>query len=144
MDAWAIWLIVAISLMVAEFIVPGGIVIFLGLSAMIVSGLVYLEWIISLTHALITWFIVSIIFMFFVRSLFMKYFEGDSLVQEVDEDIQLIGKEVEVIEDVSPDIQGRIRMRDTTWVATSEEIINQGELAIVKSIDGSILIIKSK
>lgn len=144
MEAWVIWLTVAISLMVAELIVPGGIVIFLGLSAMIVSGLLYSEWIISLTHALIAWFIVSIIFMFFVRSLFMKYFEGDSLVQEVDEDIQLIGKEVEVIEDVSPDMQGRIRMRDTTWVATSEETINQGELAIIQSIDGSTLIIKSK
>ena len=69
--------------------------------------------------------IVSIIFMFFVRSLFMKYFQG-LLVQEVDEDIQLIGKEVEVIEDVSPELQGRIRMRDTTSAVTSEETINQG------------------
>ena len=48
MEAWALWLTVAISLMVAELVVPGGIVIFLGLSAMIVSGLVYFEWIISL------------------------------------------------------------------------------------------------
>ena len=131
-------------MMVAELIIPGGIIVFLGISAMVVSGAIYMGWITSVTYALITWFITSIIFMLFLRSLFMKYFEGDSEIQDVEENSDIPGKLVEVIEEITPDKPGRVRMRDSTWVAKAEEHFKIGDSAIVISINENILTIKSK
>ena len=131
-------------MMIAEVIVPGGIVVFLGISAMVVSGAIYMGWITSVTYALITWFITSIIFMLFLRSLFMKYFEGDSEIQDVEENSGIPGKVVEVIEEITPDKLGRVRMRDSTWVAKAEEHFKIGDKAIAVSLKENILIIKSK
>ena len=142
MQPWLIWMSVGLFLMLSELLVPGGIVVFLGVSAMIVSGAVYLGWITSVTNALITWFIISIIFMFTLRSLFMKYFEGDSEIQEVDEKNEIIGKEVTVIEEISLTQAGRVRMRDTTWEATSDRHFLPGDLGVVESIEGNVLKIK--
>ena len=142
MQSWLIWMSVGLFLMLSELLVPGGIVVFLGVSAMIVSGAIYLGWITSVTNALITWFIISIIFMFTLRSLFMKYFEGDSEIQEVDEKSEIIGKEVTVIEEISLTQAGRVRMRETTWVATSDRHFVPGDLGVVESIEGNILKIK--
>ena len=143
MQPWLIWMSLGIALMVAELIVPGGIVVFLGISAMVVSLAIYVGWISSITYALLTWFITSIIFMLFLRSLFMKYFEGDSQVHNVDDNSGIPGKVVEVIEDIAPDKSGRVRMRDSTWVAKSEENFKIGDKAIVVSIEENILTIKS-
>ena len=142
MQSWLIWMGVGLFLMLSELLIPGGIVVFLGVSAMIVSGAVYLGWITTATNALIAWFIISIVFMFTLRSLFMKYFEGDSEVQEVDEKSELIGKEVTVIEEISLTQAGRVRMRETTWTATSDHHFSPGDLGVVESIEGNILKIK--
>ena len=144
MQPWLIWMSLGLVLMILELIVPGGIVVFLGFSAMIVSGAIYIGLIDSLTTALITWFITSIIFMFFLRSFFMKYFEGDSEVQQVEENAEMIGKEVHVIEEISPDSPGRVRMRDTTWNAKSKDTLEEGSIGVVESIEESILIITKK
>ena len=144
MQPWLIWMIFGLTMMVAELVIPGGIIVFLGISAMVVSGAIYMGWITSVTYALITWFITSIIFMLFLRSLFMKYFEGDSEIQDVEENSDIPGKTVEVIEEITPDKPGRVRMRGSTWVANSEEHFKIGDTALVVTIKENILFIKSK
>ena len=143
MQPWLIWMSLGIALMVAELLVPGGIVVFLGISAMVVSMAIYVGWISSVTYALLTWFITSIVFMLFLRSLFMKYFEGDSQIHDVDDNAGISGKIVEVIEEITPEQSGRVRMRDSTWVAKSEENFKIGDKAIIVSIEENILTIKS-
>ena len=73
MQPWLIWMIMGLTLMIGTNS-PRRYCHFLGFSSMLVSGAIYLNWINSLTSALLTWFITSIIFMFFLRSFFMKYF----------------------------------------------------------------------
>lgn len=143
MEPWSIWAIAGAIMIVLEFIIPGGIIVFLGVSAGIVGGAIYLGLITSIFSAFLAWFIVSIFSILVLRSFFMKYFEGDSKVQNVDEDAALVGMLVEVVEQVLPHKEGRVRFRDTTWGARSDEKLEIGAKAAITGRDGNHLIIKS-
>lgn len=136
------WLIAGSVLIFLELIVPGGIVAFLGLSALVVGGLLFYGVLESLFAALITWFIISIVFIFGLRSFFMQYYSGDAKVDNVDEDADLVGAVVEVVEIIHPYKEGRVRFRDTTWVARSEEEIAVGTRARILKREGSTLVVQ--
>lgn len=142
MEPWLIWLCVGGVLILLEFVVPGGIIVFIGIAAAIVGAGIYFEIINSLFEALITFFTSSIFLMLFLRSLFIKYFEGDSVIQNTNEDIDLVGSLVEAVEDVHPYKEGRVRFRDSTWRARSDEEIMSGAKATISGRDGNVLIIK--
>ena len=63
MEAWLIWSIVGAVMILLEFVVPGGIIVFLGISALLVGAGIYLEWITTIPEAFITWFMSSIFLM---------------------------------------------------------------------------------
>ena len=142
MEPWLVWLIVGAVMILLEFVVPGGIIVFIGMAAAIVGAGLYFEIINTLFEALITFFTSSIFMMLFLRSIFIKYFEGDSVIQNTNEDIDLVGSVVEAVEDVHPYKEGRVRFRDSTWSARSDEEIKSGSKATVSGRDGNILIIK--
>lgn len=143
MDLWMGWLIVGIVLILSEFVIPGGIVVFLGLSALVVSLGFYFQLITNHLNGFLTWFIVSIFLMLFLRSLFIRYFEGDSSIQNVDEDSEILGSIVLVVEDIFPYKDGRVKFRDSTWSARSEDEIKSGDKALIENRDGNYLIVKS-
>ncbi|MCB0419973.1 MAG: NfeD family protein [Bdellovibrionales bacterium] len=143
MEAYIIWMSLGIVLILLEFFVPGGIVVFLGVAATLVGAGIYLNIIETLSDALITWFISSLILMLFLRSLFMKFFEGDSSIVDVDEDHELMGSVVVIVETIHPYKEGRVKFRDTTWKARSDEQLEIGASAIISGRDGNTLVIKS-
>lgn len=143
MDTWLIWMVSGLVLMVLELVVPGGIIVFLGMAAAVVGGAIYFELITSVVHAFISWFIISLIFMVVLRSVFIKFFEGDSIVESTDEDEEVKGKIVEVVESIYPHKEGRVKYSDSTWYARSDDEILKGEKAIIVARDGSKWIVKS-
>ncbi|MCB0377831.1 MAG: NfeD family protein [Bdellovibrionales bacterium] len=143
MEFYLYWLILGVILIVLEFIVPGAIVVFLGVAAMAVGGLLYFGIITTWFHAFIAWFIGSLFLMLFLRQLFVAYFEGDSSVENVDEDVDMQGSVVEVTEEVLPYKEGRVRFRETTWSARSDEELSVGSKARVLKRDGNTLIVQS-
>jgi len=100
MQQWMIWLVVGAVFITLEMILPGGIVIFLGMGAATVSLGIYLGWITNWVSSFLTFFISSLVYILILRSLFIQYFEGDSSVQNVDEDNDLVGAIVEVAENI--------------------------------------------
>lgn len=142
MTADKIWLIASVILIVLEFVIPGGVVVFLGLAGLLVYGLLSLGLIKGLYLSLIVWFISSIVMLLGLRSFFMKYFEGDSRVQSTNEDEDAYGQLVVVIEDVLPSLNGRINFRGSTWSAKSEEFIGKNDKAIIIGRDSNTWIIK--
>ena len=130
-------------MVILESLVPGGIIIFLGFSAIIVGGGLYMGYINDMVTAFLTWFILSIVSMLFLRSLFIKYFEGDTSLDNVDEDEDLKGGIVEVVEEILPHKEGRVRFRDSTWVALSDEEISVGKKAVISKRRGNKLEVKS-
>ena len=143
MAIWLIWIVAGTVMALLELVLPGGIIVFLGLSAMLVGALVYFGLVTTIPMAFMSWFIVSVVMILFLRSLFMKYFEGDSIVHNVDEDQNLVGAVVVISEKVRPYKDGRVKFRDTTWGARSEEEIGVGSKAQVIKREGNVLIIKS-
>lgn len=136
------WLIAGCLFILLEFIVPGAILSFLGLAALVVAGLLNFKIINSIVMALIVWFLVSLLFILILRSFVLRFMPSDSSVQNTDEDLDAIGSEVEVIESITPPQLGRIRFRDTTWGAKSDQSIKANSKAIITGRDGNNWIVK--
>jgi membrane protein implicated in regulation of membrane protease activity len=129
-----IWLIAAILLMVSEIILPGLITLFLGLGALTVAILRYTEVISGNFNSIIYWILISLIYLIFIRSLFMKFFGGETSYKSINEDAEAFGMIVKVMEPVRPDnADGRIWFQGSSWPATStkEEIPAGKEVRII-------------
>lgn len=143
MPFYMYWLLFGVISILLEFVVPGGIVVFLGVAAVVVGGLLYFGWITSWVHALIAWFLLSLFLMLFLRSVFIAYFEGDTSIGNVDEDEDLVDSVVEVIEPIFPYKDGRVRFRDSSWRARSEEELEVGKRVKIVRREGGTLIVGS-
>ena len=116
--------------MVAEIFVPGAVVIFLGLAALVVGlgrwvGLIH-GWMASFT----VWFILSLLIIIILQRLAKKLIPGEENAYPLlDEDIDAFGSIALVSKKIVPGTsKGRIRIRDSTWPATTvDEIIPKGK-----------------
>jgi len=136
-----IWAITGIVMVLAEMILPGGIIIFLGMGCLTVAAGIYFGLITNVVTAFLTFFITSLMYLLILRSLFMKYFEGDSQIHNTNEDLDNINSIVEVIEIITPYKSGRVKFRDSTWEAQSDHEINIGENAVITKRLGNIWIV---
>ncbi|NRA65919.1 MAG: NfeD family protein [Pseudobacteriovorax sp.] len=126
------WLYLAIILILAEFLVPGAVLIFIGLAAGIVGVLVYLGWIDGLIASATTFFMISLVFVLGLRSVALKFLPGDTSVDNVSLDDEPIGAIVEVISEISASVPGRISYRGTGWPAKSSSSHEKGDKVIIK------------
>lgn len=115
------WGSVGIFLMLAELILPGGIVVFLGTSALVVAITLQLEIIDNWIHAFTLWFIVSITLLLLFRNVSQKLVGGDSTIENTDENLDVFGEQVEVLETIGPgNKKGRIQFQGTSWSALGD------------------------
>jgi membrane protein implicated in regulation of membrane protease activity len=115
------WIITGAVLILAELIVPGLVLVFLGAGAFVVALLVWLGVIESWVTAFLTWFISSLFMLLVLRSLFQRLMPGEARRQSADEDLDAYGEEVDVVETITPEKEGRISYRGTTWKAACYE-----------------------
>ena len=116
-----LWLICGMVLMLSEIFVPGLVVVFLGLSALLVAAGRWLGFIDGFLDSFTYWFVFSLTSVLGLRGLITKLLPGNVFRRSADEDKEAIGHIVEVIEETSPDHdKGRIRFRGTTWKAKTE------------------------
>lgn len=118
-DISTIWFISGIVLMVLEFLVPGGIVFFLGLSATIVALLLYIGLIEGWLQAFSVWFIGSLVLLFSLRGVVHKLLPSQRERSKTDEDLDAYNLPAEVVERIPAKGEGRIAFRGSTWVARS-------------------------
>ena len=142
MEQAYIWLICSVILIILEAVIPGGVIIFLGISGLVVFGLLKAGFVDSVYMRFIIWFIASIVMLLGLRSFFMKYFEGKTRVQNTDEDIDAYGQNATVIESINPSQNGRIYFRGTSWSAKSEVSIDKDETVIVIGRDSNTWVVK--
>jgi len=115
-----IWLGAGIALMIAEIVVPGFVVIFLGAAAVLVAGLRWIGLVEALTTSFGLWIALSVAMAVGLRSLVARYISSERTVQPTDEDLAAFGKVVDVVALVSEDDStGRIRYSGTSWPARS-------------------------
>lgn len=128
-DPLVIWLVSGLVLMLAEIIIPGGIVIFLGLACVVVAGAWQLSFIDSWTQAMTLWFISSLFLLLVFRNVTQKLFGGETTAANVDEDMDIYGQTATVVETIGPgEKTGRIEFQDSTWQAMADgSVIEAGE-----------------
>ncbi|MDA0791712.1 MAG: NfeD family protein [Proteobacteria bacterium] len=115
------WLIIGAVAMIAELIIPGGVVFFLGAACVLVAGAIYFGLVTSWVSALTLFFISSLVLVVALRMVVSRFTEGDSTVANTDEILDDIDHFVPVIETIGPaDRPGKVRFRGTSWHALGE------------------------
>jgi membrane protein implicated in regulation of membrane protease activity len=128
-----LWLLGGIIILASELLLPGLVAMFLGLGAMVVALLRWLDLIDSLAYSFTAWFVSSLAFIIFLRSTLQRCVPSETSFTPLEEDTDLFGAVAEVVETVSPShSDGRISFRGTTWPATSDaaEIPTGGKVTI--------------
>ena len=106
--------------MLAELIVPGAVVIFLGAAAVLIAGARGLGLVESLMSSFTAWFVLSLAMVIGLRGIVGRFSSAEKSVQPTDEDLDSFGKIVEAITAVgSEDQSGRVRFQGSSWPARS-------------------------
>lgn len=141
-----IWAISGLVLMLAELIIPGGIVIFLGAASLLVAAAWQLAFIDNWTHALTLWFISSITLLLAFRNVTQKLVGGDTSIADTEKDADIYGKEATVTDTIGPgEKTGRVSFQDTTWEALADgSVIEAGQTVTIVCRDNIALIVEKK
>lgn len=116
-DLATIWLMGGALLMLLEFLLPGGIVFFLGLSATLVALLLYVGVIDGWLSAFTVWFIGSLVLLFGLRGVVQKIIPAEVDRGKTDEDLDAYDHQAQVCERIPAHGEGRITFRGSTWIA---------------------------
>lgn len=139
-----VWLIVGVGLLAMELFVPGLVVCFLGLAAMIVAGLRWAGLIPGLMESFLAWAVISVVLVLGLRQFALRWLPSERSFQTTDEDLDAVGAVVEVVQQISSgDQNGRVRYGGTSWPAiTREGVIPAGGRARLILRDNLVWIVE--
>jgi membrane protein implicated in regulation of membrane protease activity len=121
--AWLIWFLLGIGLAFLELQMPGFIVLFFGVGCWVVAGAL-LIWPLTLTQQILIFIVATIVSIALLRKWLMKIFRGLSAGRtEADFDDFPKGAHVQVVQRITPQVNGRIQFRGTFWDAAADEEI---------------------
>ncbi|AFM12493.1 NfeD family protein [Turneriella parva] len=127
------WLIGGSTLVLLEFLIPGLVVIFLGLGALITSGLLYMGYIREAWLAITCFGVASILMLATLRKMILRFYPSLTEKVETDEEALIVGQRARAVSLLSAhDYSGRVKYSGTTWPARSEagEIAEGAEVEI--------------
>lgn len=140
-DPAFVWGVAGIALLVSELLVPGFVIFFFGLGALItaVASLILPPVAGSVALQGVVWALGSILSLRFLRRRFARVFRGDTLEPGGEADI---GRTVVVTEKITPETPGRVRFQGTSWKAVSyTETFEPGEKAQIVEEDNLTLVV---
>lgn len=127
------WLVIGVMLFLLELAVPGFILFFFALGALITAAAAWLLPI-SLAWQLALFIASSLLSLLGLRNLIQQRFMGESGEEEdEDQDVMLAvpGEKGVVCVTIDPPAEGRINYSGTSWRATADETIEEGEIISV-------------
>jgi len=127
--AFSLWLGSGIFLMAIEFLVPGLVLVFVGLGALTVALGMQLGYIDEIPQQFTTFFISSIIYLLTLRFLVLRFVPSVTRKENIDEDEEVIGSIVELVADINSGEFGRVEHSGSSWQARAEgdQTILKGE-----------------
>jgi membrane protein implicated in regulation of membrane protease activity len=138
---WWGWLILGFALMAAEIVSMGLVLLFLGVSAVIVG---ILSWAGIAGPAWMEWLLFSIMSLvsvaFFRKPLLRKLRLNEK--REID---TMVGEQARAIEDIPANGQGKVELRGTVWTAKNVGVqpILRGQPSRVERVDGITLFVSA-
>lgn len=137
------WLVLAVIFAFLEIFIPGGILLNLAIASVLVALGVHQQWLDTWVLTLTTWFICASILLFALYFLTDKFFQGQQTSNNVDEELDIYGKKVDVIEKIGPGtLAGRVTFQGTTWSALGDgsEIAAGAEVTIICKENISLIV----
>ena len=141
---WWTWMVLGLVLLAAEVAIPGGILLlFFGVSALIVGALVgagmggpdWVQWLL--------FSVISLGSLFTLRGPILRRMTAkDDPSEGID---SLLGKSVLALENLAPGAEGKVELRGTSWTAQniSEASLAKGQKCVVEKVDGLKLFVRS-
>ncbi|MEZ9823185.1 NfeD family protein [Shewanella sp. 10N.286.45.A1] len=116
-----IWAVIGLFLMLAEIILPGGIVILLGAACLVVAGALATGLVEGIVQSLTLWFIASMVLLLLFRQVTQKLVGGDAHVDNTDEELDLFNQSAIVKQTIGPAQKtGRIEFQGSEWPALGD------------------------
>jgi len=127
--AFSLWLGSGIFLMAIEFLVPGLVMVFVGLGSLTVVFGMHFGYIDGILQQFITFFISSIIYLLTLRFLVLRFVPSVTRKENIDEDEEVMGSIVELVADINSGEFGRVEHSGSSWQARAEgdQTILKGE-----------------
>lgn len=114
------WFLLGLVLLIAEFALPGIIIMFFGLGAWMTALLAWIGWLPSLASQNICFVVSSLLLLFFLRKNLTQAFVGKSNDEQVDD--EFVGKEARALTAVDSN-GGKIEFKGAEWNARSTVFI---------------------
>ena len=138
-----IWAIFGVILFLMELFMPGLVIFFFGLGALVTALTTSLGITVSLNSQLIVFIITSTLALLLFRKLIKKKFMERSDQPDVDNYNIEIGKIVSVIELIEPsEVGGKVRYLGSPWSAESSERIGPGESVRITGFKNLTLLVE--
>lgn len=140
-----LWFIAGILLILSEFAIPGFIICFFGVAALIVAALLYFIPCMTLTVQLLVFVVIGILLLIGCRKFMPKAFRGtkDDVERDIDSD-DVVDADCICIAEISPSAAGKVEFRGSSWNAVSENSIAVGEHCTVLSRNNLTLKVAKK
>ena len=134
------WLVSGLLLILFEFAIPGLVICFFGVSALIVGGLKYFFPVLSLAWQLIIFAFGGLAMAIACRLLIPRGVSkrSDLKTENIDND-DVVGSPAVCREAIKPGHQGKVEFRGSFWNAVSDEEISEGEDCTIISRDNLLL-----
>ncbi|KXY10750.1 NfeD family protein [Bacillus wiedmannii] len=140
MAAWVIWFIIAGILFIAEMLSITFYMLWLGIGA-VVGGLIALFAPEALLLQVVAGAIVSLTLTFFTKRISKNFREAKGFTDTVD---MLVGKKGIVMQAVTKEANGIVKVDGDIWTAIADDPIDAGEKVIVIKRHSTILQVKKE
>ena len=140
-----VWIMVGLLLMLSEFIVPGFIIFFFGVAAIVVGVLQALIPSVPLSIWIILTCILGTVLLLACRRFLPKSMIGTKMTGDCETDVDndgVIGEKVQVVEKITPAQQGKVELHGSLWNASADEDIPEGTTVVILEKKNLTLIVK--
>jgi len=128
------WFLLGIALMLLELVLPGFVVIFFGIGALITALLTYAGVLNDIILQLVVFVAASIFTLVIFRKRWSSSFKGNvaRTLKKGESIDNIAGDKVIVKAEIIPgQMGGKVEYNGTNWDADSDEQINEGEVAVI-------------
>ena len=144
-NAISLWFIVGLVLVLLEFVVPGVILVFLGIGAWVAALAVSLGLADTLGTQMAWFGASSLAGLLLLRRLFKGWFEGFSSQGDMSRNLdEFTGREVVVTEAIPAGGRGAVEFKGTRWTASGahpDDRFEPQERALISRVDGLCLVL---
>ena len=138
LDPALLWFIAGLILVLAEFALPGVILVFIGLGAWVASLSTWLGLTQTMGSQVTVFSIASLVLLVGLRRFFKNWFMGFSASnpdaqRNLDE---FTGKVVRVVEPIREGVTGKVEFKGANWSAESGDDLAVGDSAEILGVDG--------